>query len=102
LLVSGIVQGMDREEAELRPEDVEVLIDHPFGELWPTLAQWIERGPGPRYLLHPVAARSRLTGEALPLSVIPFRYRNNSASRRAIARGEIADPWPDQPRPPSR
>ncbi|WP_132151387.1 hypothetical protein [Kribbella antiqua] len=78
---------------EIRPEDVEVLIRHPFGDLWPTLAEWMERGPGPRTALRPVAARSRLTGEALPLSVIPLRYRNDGASLAAIARGEFTDPW---------
>jgi hypothetical protein len=90
---------MDQEEAEIRPEDIEVLIQHNFGDIWPTLAQWMKRGPGPRAFLQPVAARSRLTGEELPLSVIPFRYLNNSASRAAIRRGELTNPWPDQPVP---
>ncbi|SRR6266496_1582071 len=85
-----------REEAEVRPEDVEVLIQHNFGDLWPTLAAWMKHGPGPRVGLRPVAARSRLTGEELPLSVVPLRYRNDAESRAAIERGEFTDPWPDQ------
>ncbi|MEU4196489.1 hypothetical protein AB0E69_31600 [Kribbella sp. NPDC026611] len=76
-------------------EDVIVTIEHPFGTLEVPLTTWIRRGPGPRTLLRPTAASSRLTGEALPLDVIPFRYRNDSASRRAIAAGEIEDPWPE-------
>ena len=84
---------MGGEERELRPDDVEVLIRHPFGDVWPTLAAWMEHGPGPRVELRPVAARSRLTSEALPLSMVPLRYRNDAESRAAIERGEFTDPW---------
>jgi hypothetical protein len=90
---------MQEEEAQGRAEDVLVLIQHPFGDLWPTLAEWMERGPGPRVGLRPVAARSRLTGEELPLSVIPLPYRNDKQSQAAIERGEIADPWAGPPAP---
>ena len=69
-----------------------MLIEHPFGDLWPTLASWIERGPGARVGLRPVAARSRLTGETLPLSVIPLRYRNDAESHAAIERGDFTTP----------
>jgi hypothetical protein len=84
---------MDKDHDQLLPEDVLVLIRHPFGDIWPTLAEWMKRGPGPRHGLRPVAARSRLTGEDLPLTVIPLPYRNDSESRAAIRRGEIPDPW---------
>ncbi|TPQ18064.1 hypothetical protein [Streptomyces sporangiiformans] len=90
---------MDGEEPDVRAEDVLVLIQHPFGDLWPTLATWMDRGPGPRRGLRPVAARSRLTGEMLPLTVIPLRYRNDDESRAAIQRGEFTDPWADPPAP---
>jgi hypothetical protein len=76
-------------------EDVLVTIDHPFGAIEVSLTEWIKRGPGPRKLLELSAARSRRTGEPLSLEVVPFRYRNNSASRRAIAAGEIENPWPE-------
>ncbi|MBO2465190.1 hypothetical protein [Actinomadura violacea] len=93
---------MGGEEAQVRPEDVLVLIQHPFGDTWPTLTEWMEYGPGPRKGLRPVAARSRLTGEELPLTVIPLPYRNDEESRAAIQRGELADPWAGHPSPPAR
>lgn len=79
-------------------EDVLVTIEHPFGTIEVSLTAWIERGPGPRKLLQPTAPRSRSTGEPLPLDVIPLRYRNNGATRRAIAAGEVEPPdWPEYP-----
>ncbi|MFD0853598.1 hypothetical protein ACFQ07_15280, partial [Actinomadura adrarensis] len=84
---------MDGREPPLDPEDVLVLIQHPWGDLWPTLAAWMKYGPGPRHGLRPVAARSRLTGEELPLTVVPLPYRNDAESRAAIERGEVPDPW---------
>ncbi|MGW6197399.1 hypothetical protein ACWF0M_14745 [Kribbella sp. NPDC055110] len=74
-------------------EDILVTIDHPFGAIEVSLTEWIKRGPGPRKLLGLSAARSRRTGEPLPLEVVPFRYRNNAASRHAIAAGELENPW---------
>ncbi|NMO56173.1 hypothetical protein HH310_33970 [Actinoplanes sp. TBRC 11911] len=76
-------------------EDVLVVIAHPFGDVDVPLADWIANGPGPRPLLRPVRAYSRSTGRSLPLSVIPLRYRNDGESRRAIADGRVAEPWPD-------
>jgi hypothetical protein len=46
-------------------------------------------GPGTR----PVAARSSITGEALPLTVIPLAYRNDEESRRLIEERHIESPW---------
>ena len=80
---------------EYDTEDVLVTIDHPWGAIEVALTEWIKRGPGPRKLLELSAARSRRTGEPLPLEVVPFRYRNDAASRRAIAAGEIENPWPE-------
>jgi hypothetical protein len=74
------------------PSDVLVTVQHPFGEVECTLTQWIERGPGRRPLVRPVAARSAATGEALPLTVIPLRYRNDEQSRALIAAGELEPP----------
>lgn len=78
----------------VRPDDIIVTISHPFGEVHVTLSEWIRRGPGPRPLVRPVAARSALSGEELPLTVIPLQYRNDERSRAMIERGEIANPWP--------
>ena len=75
------------------PEDILVVIGHPFGDVEVSLADWVARGPGPRPLLRPVRARSRRTGQPLPLSVIPLRYRNDAESRRAIKDGLLDDPW---------
>jgi hypothetical protein len=77
----------------VRPEDVLVVVGHPFGDIEVPLTEWMARGPGPRPLVRPVAARSRVTGEPLPLTVIPPRYRNDEESRAAIERGELTDPW---------
>lgn len=87
-------------DAGLDPEDIIVVIGHPFGDAETTLAHWIAVGPGPRPFVRPVSARRRSTGEPLPLSAIPFRYRNDEESRAAIRRGLIVDPWPaSQDRP---
>jgi hypothetical protein len=79
--------------SEHDPADVMVTIDHPFGTLEVPLAEWMSAGPGPRPLVRPVAARSKSTGEALPLEVIPLRYRNDEESRRLIAEGKLESPW---------
>lgn len=76
------------------PDDIIVTVAHPFEDIHVTLAEWIGRGPGPRPLVRPVAARSALTGEALPLTVIPVQYRNDEQSRAMIERGELENPWP--------
>jgi hypothetical protein len=85
---------------ELGDDDIMVTIDHPFGTIETTLAAWIKTGPGPRYLLHPVAARRAGTNERLPLSVIPLRYRNSTLSRFLIRLGILKPPWP-QPEDPT-
>lgn len=75
------------------PEDVVRTIDHPFGTVEATLAAWMATGPGQRPRVRPVAARSRSTGQSLPLTVIPLRYRNDEESRRLIEQGAIQSPW---------
>jgi hypothetical protein len=73
--------------------DILVTIEHPAGTLEVPLTQWMATGPGPRPLVRPTAARSKSTGESLPLDVIPLPYRNDETSRRMIAAGEIESPW---------
>lgn len=77
------------------PDDVLVTIGHPMGDIEVSLAVWIATGPGPRPFVRPIRARSRSTGQPLPLSVIPLRYRNDEQSRQAINNGRLANPWPD-------
>jgi hypothetical protein len=76
-------------------DDVLVVIDHPFGQVEWSLARWIATGPGPRNA-RPVSARSRSTGQPLPLTVIPLAYRNTRESRALIAAGRIESPWPGE------
>jgi hypothetical protein len=59
------------------------------------LAAWMANGPGRRDRTQPESPRSRSTGEALPLTVIPLAYRNDRESRALIAAGRIASPWRD-------
>lgn len=79
--------------SEADPQDLVLTIQHPFGDLDVTLAEWIAKGPGPRPMVRPVAVRSRATGESLPLTAIPLRYRNDEESRRLIAEGVLESPW---------
>ena len=74
-------------------EDLILVIDHPFGRVDVSLAQWIVTGPGPRPFVQPIAVRRRSTGEELPLTTVPLRYRNDEESRRLIAEGAIESPW---------
>lgn len=79
-------------EDEPVPAEILVTIGHPFGDLEIPLEEWIMRGPGPRPLVRPVSARSATTGEPLPLTVIPLRYRNDAESRSLIAAGVLVPP----------
>ncbi len=80
------------------PADIIAVLGHPFGDVDMPLTKWMARGPGPRPLLQPIAARSRSTDEPLPLTVIPLEYRNDKESRRLIAEGKIKSPWPPMSR----
>ena len=75
-------------------EDVLLTIPHPFGTLELSLTAWMRHGPGPREFLSPESARSRSTGQSLPLTVVPLAYRNTKVSRALIAAGKIRSPWP--------
>lgn len=70
-----------------------VIVEHPHGRIEALLSEWIAIGPGSRELLSPCAAKHRETDEALPLSVIPLRYRNNTVSRLLIRLGVLSNPW---------
>lgn len=76
------------------PDDILVVVGHPFGEVEVSLAVWIATGPGPRPFVQPVRARSRSTGQPIPLTVIPLRYLNDEQSRQAIQDGLLDNPWP--------
>jgi len=75
-------------------DDIIVTVGHPFGDVEVTLREWIATGPGPRPFVAPYKARHAKTGAALPLTVIPLRFRNDEESRRLIAEGVIDSPWP--------
>jgi hypothetical protein len=75
------------------PSRISVIIGHPYSDMEVTLEEWINRGPGPRLFVRPVSARNKLTGEPLPLDVIPIQYRNDRQSIEMIVSGQISDPW---------
>jgi hypothetical protein len=78
----------------MRPaQGIEVLLEHSHGATWTALDDWKARGPGRRPLLRPAAARMAETGEKLPLSVVPFRFRNTAVSRLLIRCGLLKSPW---------
>lgn len=91
----GYYRSVDVDGEPIDLDDVLVVIAHPFGDVEVPLADWIATGPGPRRFTRPVQARSRSTGNRLPMSVIPLRYRNDDESRRATADERLDDPWPD-------
>jgi hypothetical protein len=88
---------MTNPDGQAALDDIVVVVGHPFGDVEVPLAGWIVTGPGPRPFVRPLRARSRSTGQPLPLSAIPLRYRNNEQSRQAIRDGLLDNPWPDTP-----
>jgi hypothetical protein len=72
---------------------VMVVVEHNFGTLRIPLEEWIARGPGPRALLRPTEAHDADTGAKLPLSVIPFRYRNGPLQRTLVRWRLMRSPW---------
>ncbi|WP_144127598.1 HEAT repeat domain-containing protein [Catellatospora sichuanensis] len=83
--------------AEWDLDDVLVVVGSSWGDYQVALVEWMARGPGPRHGCRPESARSRSTGEALPLTVIPLAYRNDRESRALIAVGRIESPWREVP-----
>ena len=75
------------------PNDILLLVRHPWGEARCTLQDWMKHGPGLRYLVAPAQAWDVHTGEELPMDVIPRPYRNDAESIRMILEGEVEDPW---------
>ncbi len=85
---------LKRMKPDIHDSDVLVKIDHPWGgEAWLPLDEWKRLGPGPRPGISPEAAKNRLTGAPLPLSVIPFRYQNNRLYQFLLNRGMIEPTW---------
>jgi hypothetical protein len=74
------------------PQNVDVIIGHPFGDVRISHEEWIETGPGPRIGVAPIKVVARGTNEELPIGIIPLPYRNDRESVEAIIRGEVADP----------
>jgi len=73
--------------------DITVTVHYTYGTGEIPLEVWMEQGPGLRYLRRPSAAKKVSTGECLPLSIIPLRYRNNRISRFLISIGVLTNPW---------
>ena len=74
-------------------KEIDVILSHPHGQIEVPGEKWLLTGPGERAWLSAVAAKSKKTGEVLPISVIPLRYRNNKLSRLLIKLGFLSDPW---------
>ncbi len=75
------------------PQNIDVIIRHNHGEIHVTLEDWIRVGPGPRIGTAPIKAINRITGNHLPLEIIPLPYRNNLESIQSIIKGKFTDPW---------
>lgn len=73
---------------------IDVLIEHPHGDRRVPLEEWVRVGPGERRLLRPSGAVDRDTGQRLPVSVVPFRYRNTVLSRLFVRLRVLPPPWP--------
>jgi hypothetical protein len=58
------------------PEEILVTIEHPFGDVEMTLAEWMAKGPGPHPLLRLTNPRMKATGHPLPNDVISLAYQN--------------------------
>ena len=78
-------------------DDVLVTVAHPFGDVTPTLTEWIRIGPGRRPFVRIVAAKRWSTGESIPLSEIPLEYHNSRESRRLQRLGQLPAPWGPPP-----
>jgi len=78
---------------ECSNHNIMLIIEHNWGKIETTLADWIENGPRERPLISPNAAYCVESGKPLPLHVIPLCYRNNGLSRFLIRLGLISDPW---------
>ena len=78
-------------------DDILVTVAHPFGDVTPTLTEWIRLGPGPRPFVRIVDAKRRSTGEPVPLDEIPLEYHNSRESRRLQRLGELPTPWGPPP-----
>jgi hypothetical protein len=84
-------------------DDVIVTVAHPWGDVFPTLTEWIAHGPGPRRLVTIVAAKRQSTGEPIDMTEIPLEYHNSRKSRRLQREGLLPTPWglpPEEPPPP--
>jgi hypothetical protein len=75
-------------------DDILVYVDHPMVEGYLPLPLWVKNGPGGRKYVTITHAKHRVTGEILPMSVVPLKYRNNRLSRLLIRLGFLENPWP--------
>jgi hypothetical protein len=78
-------------------DDVIVTVAHPYGDVTPSLSDWIRVGPGPRPFVRIVAAKRISTGLPVDLSEIPIEYHNSPESRRLQRLGQLRAPWGPPP-----
>ena len=74
-------------------KEISVIVADPQGDIETSLETWMRNGPGPRRFVTVVRVICKDTGEELPLSTIPLRYRNSPLSRRLIEAGILENPW---------
>jgi len=77
----------------IKYSEIAVLIAHPAGDIEVLLDEWIKNGPGPRVFLRPISAKNKISGQTLPLDVVPLEYRNDEESLALIIDGKLIDPW---------
>jgi len=77
-------------------DEIYVVYTHPWKDSKVSLQTWIQRGPGRRKLMSIVAAYCE-DGTELPLSVVPWKYRNTLLQRVLIFLKLLSDPWADVP-----
>jgi len=77
-------------------DEIYVIYTHPWQRAKVSLEVWIECGPGRRKLMSVVAAYCK-DGTELPISVVPWKYRNTLLQRWLIHLNLLSDPWADVP-----
>lgn len=81
------------EKDGLNTDEIMVVIGGNWGDIPMTLTEWIEKGPGIRFLRQPFRVWNMRTGNEMSLEDIPIQYRNDEVSRKMIENGELDDPW---------
>lgn len=81
------------------PEDILVTIEHPFGEIEATLAEWITKGADTRPGVRATHPRLKATGQPLPPESIPPEYQFAWQLQHLRARGLLPSSSGNQQEP---